>query len=40
MQHPELFFYGFREKEIAPLFAGAVGLENVCLPEGFVKVWN
>ena len=29
---------GFREKEIAPLFAGAVGLENVCLPEGFVKV--
>ena len=46
-QHPELFFYvtrigcgiaGFREKDIAPLFAGAVGLENVCLPEGFVKV--
>ena len=46
-EHPELFFYvtrigcgiaGFREKEIAPLFAGAVGLENVCLPEGFVKV--
>ena len=46
-QHPELFFYvtrigcgiaGFREKEIAPLFAGAIGLENVCLPEGFVKV--
>ena len=45
--HPELFFYvtrigcgiaGFREKEIAPLFSGAVGLENVCLPEGFVKV--
>lgn len=46
-EHPELFFYvtrigcgiaGFREKEIAPLFAGAIGLENVCLPEGFVKV--
>ena len=45
--HPEHFFYvtrigcgiaGFREKEIAPLFAGAIGLENVCLPEGFVKV--
>ena len=45
--HPELFFYvtrigcgiaGFKEKEIAPLFAGAVGLENVCLPEGFVKI--
>lgn len=29
---------GFREKEIAPLFSGAVSLENVCLPEGFVKV--
>ena len=46
-EHPELFFYvtrigcgiaGFREKEIAPLFAGAIGLKNVCLPEGFVKV--
>ena len=46
-EHPELFFYvtrigcgiaGFREKEIAPLFAGAVGLENVCLPEGLVKI--
>ena len=45
--HPELFFYvtrigcgiaGFKEKEIAPLFADAVGLENVCLPEGFVKI--
>ena len=45
--HPDLFFYvtrigcgiaGFREKEIAPLFAVAIGLENVCLPEGFVKV--
>ncbi len=46
-KHAELFFYvtrigcgiaGFREKEIAPLFANAVGLENVCLPEGFVKI--
>lgn len=44
--HPELFFYvtrigcgiaGFRDKEIAPLFSEAVGLENVCLPESFVK---
>lgn len=43
-EHPELFFYvtrigcgiaGFKEKEIAPLFANAIGLENVCLPEGF-----
>ena len=46
-QHPELFFYvtrigcgiaGFRDKEIALLFSEAVGLENVCLPESFVKV--
>lgn len=29
---------GFREKDIAPLFAGAIGLENVCLPEGFAKI--
>lgn len=46
-EHPELFFYvtrigcgiaGFRDKEIAPLFREALGLENVCLPETFVKV--
>jgi hypothetical protein len=46
-EHPELFFYvtrigcgiaGFKEKEIAPLFADAPGLENVCLPEGFAKI--
>ena len=45
-EHPELFFYvtrigcgiaGFRDKDIAPLFAGAAGLENVCLPESFVR---
>lgn len=45
-EHPELFFYvtrigcgiaGFLDKEIAPLFAEAIGLENVCLPESFVK---
>ena len=45
-EHPELFFYvtrigcgiaGFRDKEIAPLFGEAVCLENVCLPESFVK---
>ena len=44
--HPELFFFvtrigcgiaGFRDKEIAPLFKEAHGLENVCLPESFVK---
>ena len=46
-EHPELFFYvtrigcgiaGFRDKEIAPLFAEATCLENVCLPETFSKV--
>lgn len=45
-EHPELFFYvtrigcgiaGFRDKEIAPLFKEALGLENVCLPETFAK---
>ena len=45
--HPELFFYvtrigcgiaGFRDDEIAPLFADAFGVENICLPETFAKV--
>ena len=27
----------YRDKEIAPLFAEAIGIENVCLPESFVK---
>ncbi len=42
--HPELFFYvtrigcgiaGFRDEEIAPLFAAAKGVPNICLPESF-----
>ena len=46
-EHSELFFYvtrigcgiaGFRDKEIAPLFSEAVALENVCLPESFVRI--
>ena len=46
-EHPELFFYvtrigcgiaGFRDEEIAPLFLAARTLENVCLPESFVKI--
>ncbi len=46
-EHPELFFYvtrigcgiaGFRDKEIAPLFEKASGIENICLPETFIKV--
>ena len=45
--HPELFFYvtrigcgiaGFKDKEIAPLFSEALGMENVCLPESFAKI--
>ena len=45
--HPDLKFYvtrigcgiaGFRDEEIAPLFAGAIGLPNVCLPASFWKV--
>lgn len=44
--HPEKFFYvtrigcgiaGFRDEEIAPLFASALGIANICLPETFVK---
>ena len=42
--HPDLFFYvtrigcgiaGFRDKEIAPLFKEAAGVENICLPKSF-----
>ena len=45
-EHPEICFYvtrigcgiaGFRDRDIAPLFAAAIDLENVCLPETFVK---
>ena len=44
--HPELFFYvtrigcgiaGFQDDEIAPLFADALGVDNICLPASFVK---
>lgn len=44
-QHPELFFYvtrigcgiaGFQDWEIAPLFAEARGIQNICLPKTFV----
>jgi hypothetical protein len=43
--HPEFFFYvtrigcgiaGFRDKEIAPLFNEAAGVENICLPKSFM----
>lgn len=45
--HPELHFLvtrvgcgiaGFRDKEIAPLFAKAADLENVWLPSSFLQV--
>jgi hypothetical protein len=41
---PDLFFYvtrigcgiaGFRDREIAPLFKEAAGVENICLPKSF-----
>ena len=43
--HPDLFFYvtrigcgiaGFRDKDIAPLFKDAAGVENICLPKSFM----
>lgn len=46
-QHPEYKFYvtkigcgiaGFRVEEIAPLFAEAIDMDNVILPEDFVEV--
>ena len=46
-EHPELFFYvtrigcgiaGFRDRDIAPLFREAAGLENIALPESFVRL--
>ncbi len=46
-QHPELFFYvtrigcgiaGFQDEEIAPMFASAVHMNNVCLPHTFVNI--
>lgn len=42
---PDLFFYvtrigcgiaGFRDRDIAPLFKDAAGVENICLPKSFV----
>ncbi len=45
--HPELFFYvtrigcgiaGFKDREMAPLFAEAVALENVALPRSFIEI--
>lgn len=44
--HPESFFYvtrigcgiaGFTDSEIAPLFREAAGVDNICLPESFLR---
>jgi hypothetical protein len=46
-QHPELTFYvtrigcgiaGFRDIDIAPVFINAIDVENILLPEAFVRV--
>jgi hypothetical protein len=46
-RHPDKFFLvtrigcgiaGFTDRQIAPLFKEALGLENVCLPRSFVEV--
>ena len=46
-KHPEMKFLvtkigcgiaGFRDQEIAPLFVGAIDVENVILPKSFVEV--
>ena len=43
---PDLFFYvtrigcgiaGFRDRDIAPLFKEAAGVENICLPKSFME---
>ena len=45
---PDLFFYvtrigcgiaGFQDEEIAPLFAGALALDNVALPKSFYEIF-
>ncbi len=46
-EHQNMFFYvtrigcgiaGFRDEQIAPLFARALALDNVCLPRSFVNI--
>ena len=46
-QHPELTFLvtrigcgiaGFQDSEIAPLFRGAIGMENIALPQSFMDI--
>ena len=46
-QHHELIFLvtrigcgiaGFKDSEIAPLFRGAIGIENIALPQSFMDI--
>ena len=46
-EHTELFFYvtrigcgiaGFKDRDIAPLFRKAIGVENICLPKSFADM--
>jgi hypothetical protein len=46
-EHNDMFFYvtrigcgiaGFKDEDIAPLFAAAVDMENICLPESFAEI--
>lgn len=46
-KHTDLFFYvtrigcgiaGFKDEQIAPLFVDALDIENICLPQSFVKI--
>ena len=46
-EHTELFFYvtrigcgiaGFKDSDMAPLFQDAMEVDNICLPESFVKI--
>ena len=48
-EHSELFFYvtrigcgiaGFKDGDIAPLFANALAEDNICLPESFIELQN
>ena len=48
-EHTDLFFYvtrigcgiaGFKDSDIAPLFKGALNVNNICLPETFVTEIN
>lgn len=46
-EHPDLIFFvtrigcgiaGFKDKDVAPMFADAIGVENIILPKSFADV--